>query len=362
MTRLFSPITIRDLTVQNRAWIPPMCQYTCEGRDGIVSDWHLVHYGAFAQGGFGLIIAEATGISPEGRISPYDAGIWNDEQVSAWKRVTDFVHTQGAVMGIQLEHAGRKASDDREWQDSTHRVLSPEEGGWPVVGPSPISFPGFDNTPRELTEDDIFGIITDFREAATRARTAGFDVVEIHGAHGYLLHQFYSPLSNQRTDRWGGDFDGRVRLTREVSRAIRAVWDGPLFVRISATDWTDGGWTLEESVRLARLLKDDGVDLIDVSTGGNVRADIPTGPGYQVRFAAEVRAQAEIPTTAVGLITEPAHAERLLAEGAADAIMLGRVALREPHWPQRAAHELGLRNDEAPYHPAHFRGAWPAIR
>lgn len=358
MTHLFSKLTIRDLEIPNRIWIAPMCQYSCVDQDGMPNDWHLVHLGAFANGGFGLIITEASAVSPEGRISPQDAGIWSDEQADAWSRVVDYVHGRGAKIGMQLAHAGRKASTHRNFPDEKSGIASEAEGGWPVVGPSADSFPGYDNVPEALDDDGIRKVIADFRAAAERAIHAGFDVLEIHAAHGYLLHQFLSPLSNTRTDAWGGDLEGRSRLLIAIVDSIREIWGGPLFVRISATDWVDNGWNVEQSIALARMIKQHGVDLIDVSSGGNAPADIPIGPGYQVDFASQIRDQADIATGAVGLITDPRQAEDILAGAKADAIFVARVALREPHWPQRAAFELGLATDDAPYQPQHVRGAW----
>lgn len=359
MSKLFEPVDINGLTIKNRAWVAPMCQYSCFAQDGIPTDWHLVHLGSFAQGGFGLILTEASAVNPEGRISPEDAGIWNDSQRDAWKRVVDFVHTQNAHIGIQLAHAGRKASTYSPFSNSPRGVVPPESGGWVPVGPTTEPFPGYNSSPTELDEVGIQTIISDFRAAALRSNDAGFDVIEIHAAHGYLLHEFYSPLTNTRTDGWGGDFERRIRLTLEVTNAVREVWDGPLFVRISATDWTDGGWTIDDSVKLAGILKERGVDLIDTSSGSNVPADIPLGPGYQVPLAQAIHDQVQIGVAAVGLITDPMQAESILVQHQADAVLLGRVALREPHWPQRAAAELGIAKESAPYAPQHERGAWP---
>ena len=357
MPKLFESIAIRDVTFNNRIWVAPMCQYSCFARDGVPTDWHLVHLGAFAQGGFGLIITEAAAVHPAGRISPEDAGMWSDEQRDSWKRVVDFVHSQGTKIGTQLAHAGRKAGVYAPFAESKG-VIPESDGGWTPVAPSPVGFPGFGNTPEELDEAGIQQVIADFRDAAIRSRDAGFDVIEIHAAHGYLLHEFYSPLSNFRTDQWGGDFEGRTRLTVAVTDGIREVWDGPLFVRISATDWTEGGWTIDDSIRLANVLKEHGVDLIDTSSGSNVPAEIPIGPGYQVPLAQKIHDNTDILVGAVGLITEPKQAESILLQQQADAVLLGRVALREPHWPQRAAAELGLHRDEAPYQPQHVRGSW----
>lgn len=358
MRHLFQPLTIGDLTIANRMWVAPMCQYSCFAGDGVPTDWHLVHLGAFAQGGFGLIITEAAAVSPEGRISPHDAGIWNDEQRDAWKRITDFAHSQGAKIGTQLAHAGRKASTYSGFVSGQRGVVPKDDGGWDPVGPGTEPFPAYASSPIALDADGIQAVIEDFRAAAVRAKEAGFDVVEIHAAHGYLLHEFYSPLSNHRDDEWGGDFEGRIKLTLTVTDAVREVWDGPLFVRISATDWIDGGWTVDDSVRLARELHDHGVDLIDTSSGGNHPADIPLGPGYQVPLAQRLHDETDVLVGAVGLITEPRQAESILLQQQADAVLLARVALREPHWPQRAAAELGVPVEDAPYQPQHVRGAW----
>lgn len=339
MTHLFSPIQVRSVTIRNRAWVAPMCQYSAV--DGVPNDWHLVHLGSFARGGAGLVLTEATAVSPEGRISPADTGIWNDEQVEAWTRIVDFVHSQGATAGMQLAHAGRKAStrppfEGRGW-------VPIEEGGWEPLGPSPEPFPGL-GTPREMSHQDIQQVVEGFAEAARRALAAGFDVLEIHAAHGYLLHEFLSPLSNHRQDVYGGSFEHRTRLLLQVVEAVRSAVPPatPLLVRISATDWVDGGWTADDSVALARLLRETDVDLIDVSSGGNALADIPLEPGYQVPFARRIKQEAGIATGAVGLITDPKQVEEILAEGSADAVFMARAMLRDPHWALRAAHELGV--------------------
>ncbi|MEL4506101.1 NADH:flavin oxidoreductase/NADH oxidase [Luteococcus sp. H138] len=358
--QLFRPLELGGLRIRNRAWVSPMCQYSVESRDGVVNDWHLVHYGSFAAGGFGLVMAEATGVSPEARISPWDAGLWNDDQVTAWRRVTDFVRAQGASSGVQLAHAGRKASTHRWWPGEAGGNVALDQGGWTPVGPTMAKGdgPDFTSEVQALDEAGIARVIDDFRAAAQRAERAGFDVVEVHAAHGYLLHQFYSPLSNDRQDQWGGSFENRTRLLLAVVDAVREVWTGPLVVRISATDWTDGGWGIEDSVRVAQQLKEHAVNLVDVSTGGLVNAPIPVGAGYQVTFAEQIRRQADIATSAVGMITEPAQAEQILAEGRADAVMLARQALRDPNWPLRGAHELGLPNQDAPWPAARWRGMW----
>lgn len=358
MAKLFEPIEINGVTMPSRMWVAPMCQYSCFAKDGVPTDWHLVHLGAFAQGGFGLIMTEAVAVNPAGRISPEDAGMWTDDQRDAWSRVVDFAHSQGAKIGTQLAHAGRKASCHSPFPGNPRGAILPEDGGWVPVGPTTKPFPGYQSSPDALDAYSIKEVINDFRAAAIRARDAGFDVIEIHAAHGYLLHEFYSPLSNTRTDEWGGDFEGRTKLALAVTDAVREVWDGPLFVRISATDWIDGGWTIYDSVQLAEALKSHGVDLIDTSSGSIVPADIPIGPGYQVPLAQRIHDQVDILVGAVGLITDPVQAESILLQKQADAVLIGRAALREPHWPQRAAAELGVPKADAPYQPQHERGSW----
>ena len=355
MSHLFEPITLRSLTVRNRVWLAPMCQYSAT--DGVPNDWHLVHLGARATGGFGLVLTEAAAVVPEGRISAQDAGLWNDEQAEAWRRIVDFVHGQGAAVGVQLAHAGRKASTYRPWADEAGSVpLS--DGGWTTVAPSAVPFEGYAE-PAALSTDEIADVATAFADATTRAVTAGFDTVELHAAHGYLLHQFLSPLSNHREDEYGGSFENRARLLLEVVDAVRTALPdtAPLLVRISGTDWVEGGWDLDQSTRLAVLLKEHGVDLVDVSSGGNAPASIPVGPGYQVPLAAGVR-EAGLPTGAVGLITEPEQAEKILANGEADVVLLARASLRESAWPLRAAHELGVPADEAPWPDQYTRARW----
>ncbi len=355
-------MTLRNLTIKNRVWLAPMCQYSVERRDGVPTDWHLVHLGARAQGGFGLILTEATAVTAQGRISPQDTGIWNDEQRLAWSRIVDFVHDQDASIGIQLAHAGRKASTYRGFPGEPTGSVPLADGGWTAISPTRTAFPGY-AAPTAMTTDDIAATVAAFADAAERADRAGFDVVEIHGAHGYLVHEFLSPLSNQRMDGYGGNFAGRTRFLLEVVDAVRAVWpaEKPVFVRISATDWVEGGWDAEQSVRLSSMLRQRGVDLVDVSTGGNVLADIPVGPSYQVPFARQIRQQAKIATGAVGMILSPAQAEEILVDGDADAVLLARAALREPSWPLRAAAELGLGWREAPYPAAYTRGAWDDV-
>jgi 2,4-dienoyl-CoA reductase-like NADH-dependent reductase (Old Yellow Enzyme family) len=339
MTHLFTPVQLRETTIRNRVWVSPMCQYSAV--DGVPNDWHLVHLGSFARGGAGLVLTEATAVSPEGRISPADTGIWNDEQSDAWSRIVDFVHGQGATAGMQLAHAGRKASTLPPFEGRGYVPV--QEGGWETVGPSAVAFPGLP-APRELSVPEIDQVVEDFAQAARRALAAGFDVLEIHAAHGYLLHEFLSPLSNQRSDEYGGSFENRARLLLRVVEAVRSVVPAstPVLARISATDWVEDGWSADDSVMLGRLLREAGVDLLDVSSGGNALADIPVGPGYQVSFARRIRQEAGIPTGAVGLVTEPKQAEEILAEGTADVVLLARALLRDPHWALRAAHELGV--------------------
>jgi 2,4-dienoyl-CoA reductase-like NADH-dependent reductase (Old Yellow Enzyme family) len=345
VSQLFTPITLRDVTVRNRVWVSPMCQYSAV--DGVPNDWHLVHLGSFARGGAGLVFTEATSVTPEGRISPEDTGLWNDEQQRAWARIVDFVHGQGATAGIQLAHAGRKASTYSGFTGERGGIAD-ADGGWQPVAPSADPFPGLREDPHPLDLEEIAGVVTAFGDAAERALAAGFDVLEVHAAHGYLLHEFLSPLSNHRDDEYGGSFDNRVRLVLDVVREIRTrVGEGvPLVLRVSATDWTEGGWDGDDTVRLAALAHEAGVDLIDTSTGGNVPADIPVGPGYQVPFARRIRQEAGVPTGAVGMITEAKQAEDIIADGSADVVLLARELLRNPHWPLHAAKELGEQGDD----------------
>lgn len=339
MPHLFESFTLRDVTLRNRIGVSPMCQYSAE--NGFVNDWHMVHLGSYANGGAGLVIYEATAVEQRGRISPNDLGIWSDEHIEGFARINRFIEQQGAVPGIQIAHAGRKAGTARPW-DGGH-PLSDEQGGWEPVGPSAIAFAEGYRTPHELSVGEIQEIVTAFKEGARRSYEAGFRWIEIHGAHGYLLHNFLSPLSNKRNDAYGGSFENRIRLYVEVARAIREVWPErlPLTGRFSASDWTEGGWDLEQSIELARRLKQEGVDLIDCSSGGNVaRAEIPIGPGYQVPFAEAIRREADIPTAAVGLITEPTHADEIIRNGRADLVLLARELLRNPFWPQHAAKQL----------------------
>ncbi len=341
MSALFAPLSLRSLTLRNRIGVSPMCQYSSD--NGVATDWHLVHLGAFASGGAGLVLTEAAAVSPEGRISPQDLGIWDDAHVPMLKRITEFGRAQGAVMGIQLAHAGRKASTRRPWEQPSGAVPV-SEGGWDnVLAPSAVPFAPNYPAPHQLTLDGIAHVIASFRAAALRALDAGFEVAELHAAHGYLLHQFLSPIANQRTDHYGGSFENRVRLTLDVTEAVRAVWPErlPLMVRISATDWVPGGWSVEESVRLAALLHLRGVDLLDCSSGGlAAHQQIPIGPGYQVPFAQRIRAETGVPTAAVGLITDAAQAEQIVAGGSADMVLLARELLRNPRWPLLAAHAL----------------------
>lgn len=353
MSILFEPLTLRGLTIPNRAWLAPMCQYSAASagpETGTANDWHFQHLAARAVGGAGLVLTEATAISPEGRISPNDLGIWNDRQARELRRITEFVAAQGAVPGIQLGHAGRKASTGAPWTGGA--ALGPDQGGWTPVAPSRLAFSDRSPAPDALSTEQIAAVVQQFADAARRAAAAGFQVAEIHGAHGYLVHQFLSPYSNTRTDEYGGSPENRMRFALEVVDAVRAAWpqELPLFFRTSATDWLAGdaedervGWTGADTVRLAKELQAHGVDLLDVSTGGNVPdATIPVAPDYQVPFATAVREQTGLPTAAVGLITEPGQAERILADGRADAVLLGRQLLREPYWPRRAAHELDV--------------------
>ena len=338
---LFSPFKLRSVEFSNRIGVSPMCQYSSQ--DGFATDWHLVHLGSRAQGGAGLVMLEAAAVTPEGRISPGDLGIWKEDHILGVMRIAEFVHSQGARVGMQLAHAGRKASTASPFNG--HGLVLPADGGWQPVAPSAIAFASADYAvPTALDEAGIAAAIGAFREAARRALEAGFDFVEIHAAHGYLLHEFLSPLSNLRTDIYGGSFDNRTRLVLEVVDAVRSVWPErlPLFVRISATDWAEGGWNPDESVALARLLRDRGVDLVDCSSGGNVAdAKIPVAPGYQVGFAARIRREAGIATAAVGLITEPAQANAIINDGEADLVFLARAELRDPYWPLHAAAALG---------------------
>lgn len=340
MSHLFSPLQLREVTFRNRITVSPMCEYS--STDGFANNWHLVHLGSRAVGGAGLVLTEAAAVSPEGRISIHDLGIWKDEHLPMLQAITAFITEQGAVPGIQLAHAGRKASTLRPWEGS--RALPPEDGGWQVVAPSAIPFNDVYPIPVALTETGIRKVKDDFEAAAIRALKAGFRVIEIHGAHGYLLHNFLSPLSNQRTDEYGGSFENRIRLLVEIVERVRAVWPEhyPLLLRISATDWAEGGWNPEESVKLAAIVKEKGVDLIDCSSGGlATHQQIKAGPLYQTPFAEKIRKEAGIATGAVGLITTPEEAESIIANGRADMVLMAREMLRDPYFPLRAAHVLG---------------------
>jgi 2,4-dienoyl-CoA reductase-like NADH-dependent reductase (Old Yellow Enzyme family) len=338
---LFTPLTIRDITLRNRVGVSPMCQYSSV--DGFATDWHLVHLGSRAVGGAGLVIAEATAVLPEGRISPSDLGIWSDAHVEPLARCARFIAEQGAVPGIQLAHAGRKASTAAPWNGGG--PLRPEQGGWrPIVAPSAIPFRPSDPVPEALDEVGIQRVVDAFAVAARRALDAGFRVIEVHAAHGYLLHEFLSPLSNHRTDAYGGSLENRARLTVDVVDAVRRVWPAelPLFVRISATDWIADGWDIEQSVALTRMLAPLGVDVIDCSSGGIAPgARIPVAPGYQVEFAQRIRRDTDVMTAAVGLITTPHQAEGIVRDGCADLVLLAREELRDPYWPLHAARKLG---------------------
>ncbi len=339
MSHLFSEFRLRDATYANRIGVSPMCQYSCE--NGFANDWHFAHLAARAVGGAGLVFTEAAAVTPEGRISPQDLGVWSEKHFEPLERIASFVKAQGSVPGIQLAHAGRKASTYRPW--SGQGSVAESGGGWRTVAPSPVPF-GKYAAPDELTVERIEALKEAFATAATRAYAAGFRTIELHAAHGYLAHQFLSPLSNRRPDTYGGSFDNRTRFLSDCAAAVRSALPNscPLFVRISATDWTEGGWDLEQSIELARRLKDLGVDAIDCSSGGNVEtARIPVGPGYQVPFSQTIRREAEIATAAVGVITDPAQADQIVRNGEADMVLIARELLRDPYWPLRAARELG---------------------
>lgn len=356
MSHLFTPLTIKSVTLRNRIGVSPMCMYSSE--DGVASDWHLVHLGSFARGGAGLVIAEATAVSPEGRITPGDAGIWDDKHLEPIARINRFVKAQGAVPGIQLAHAGRKASAARPWEGGGH--LADAAGGWTPVAPSAVAFgDGLDRVPHALTEPEIVAVQADFVAATKRALAAGCEWVELHAAHGYLAHEFLSPLSNRRTDRYGGGFENRMRFVLETARAMRAVWPErlPFTARLSCTDWVEGGWTIDESVELARRLKAEGVDLIDCSSGGSAStAKIPVGAGYQVPFAARIRREAGMATAAVGMITEAMQADQIVRNDEADVVLLAREFLRDPNWPLCAARTLHVK--PAPMPPPQYARAW----
>ncbi|MEQ1474031.1 MAG: NADH:flavin oxidoreductase/NADH oxidase [Candidatus Acidiferrum sp.] len=351
--KLFTPLRIREIDFKNRIVVSPMCQYSA--KDGHPQAWHLVHLGSRAVGGASAVIAEATAVEERGRISLGDTGIYNDAQIASWKPIAEFVRAAGAVPGIQLAHAGRKGSTGRPWEGG--KAVAIADGGWEPVAPSAIAFDKDYPMPRALTVPEIDAVVAAFRRAAERALAAGFELVEIHGAHGYLLHEFLSPLSNIRTDEYGGSLENRMRLALRVSEAVREAWPArlPLFFRVSATDWQDGGWDLPQSVELAKRLKSLGVDLIDVSSGGSVpHAKIPVAPGYQVPFAEEIRKQAGIATAAVGMITDAAQSETILSSEQADLVVLAREMLRDPYFPRRAAHELGTKLTP----PIQYQRAW----
>lgn len=341
MADLFSPLTLKSITLRNRIGVSPMCMYSAE--NGYANDWHFVHYGARAAGGAGLIIGEATAVSPEGRITPGDLGLWEDGQVEPLARIVSFMKSQGSVPGLQIAHAGRKASADLPWKGGAH--LPNNAGGWTPIAPSAIAFGGdLNKVPQEMSLADITRVQAKFVATAKRALAAGFEWLELHSAHGYLSHEFLSPISNHRTDQYGGNFENRIRFTLETARALRAVWPEklPLTARISCTDWVEGGWTVEESVELSRRFKTEGFDLIDCSSGGMVgHAKIPVGPGYQVQFAERIRREAQIATAAVGMISEPAQADEIIRTDKADIVLLARAELNDPHWPLHAAKTLG---------------------
>ncbi|MEI7925930.1 MAG: NADH:flavin oxidoreductase/NADH oxidase [Chloroflexota bacterium] len=342
MSVLFTPLRLRGVETRNRVWVAPMCQYSADNQDGIPTDWHLVHLGSRAVGGAGLVMTEATSVTDDGRITPWDLGIYNDAQVAAFQPITRFIEAHGAVPAIQLAHAGRKASTNRPWMGG--KPVAPADGGWDVRGPSAIAYNEGYPEPSAYSTEEVHGIIAAFAEGAQRAVRAGFRVIEIHSAHGYLLHQFLSPHTNLRDDEFGGSFAGRTKLTVEVAKAVRAVIPAtmPLLVRISTSEYVEGGWDVEESVALATLLKDAGVDMIDCSSGGNLpHQALTVYPGYQVGFAREIRERAGIATGAVGLIVEPNHAEAVVAGQDADVVLLGREELRDPYWPMHAAKALG---------------------
>lgn len=349
---LFQPYSLRGLTLRNRIAVSPMCQYACEARDGMATPWHLVHLGARAVAGAGLVIAEASAVTPEGRITPQDLGIWSDAHADALAPVVDFMHQHGAAAGIQLAHAGRKASTNRPWEG--RGALDDAHGGWTPVAPSGLAFPTY-REPHGLTPAEIGATVEAFAAATRRAHAAGFDFIELHAAHGYLLHQFHSPLSNQRTDGYGGSFENRVRFTLECVTAMRAAWptEKPISVRLSCTDWVPGGWDIEDTVRLALLLREAGVDIIDASSGGSSPDQkIALSPGYHVPFAERIRREVAMPVAVVGLITQPEHAEQILQAGQADLILLGRELLRNPEFPQQAAKALGV--PDAAYWPDQY--------
>jgi 2,4-dienoyl-CoA reductase-like NADH-dependent reductase (Old Yellow Enzyme family) len=351
--KLFSPLRLREIELKNRIVVSPMCEYSA--KDGHPQAWHLVHLGSRAIGGAGLVFTEASAVEERGRISSADAGIYNDAHTETWRPIVEFIRTHGAVPGMQLAHAGRKASTGPPWMGG--KPVLPQDGGWVPVGPSAVAFDAGYTAPRELTIAEISEIVGAFKKSAERARVAGFEVIEIHAAHGYLLHQFLSPLSNTRTDEYGGSFENRIRLTLKVVRAVREIWPSrlPLFVRVSATDWKEGGWDLAQTIELARQVKALGVDLIDVSSGGAVPGvKIPFGPGYQTGFAEAIRKESGMATGAVGMIMEPVQAETILSTEQADLVFLARELLRDPYWPRRAAKALDVKIKA----PAQYERAW----
>ncbi|NMM93790.1 NADH:flavin oxidoreductase/NADH oxidase [Bifidobacterium oedipodis] len=357
---LFDPITLRELTVRNRIWLPPMDTYSAFARDGRPTPFHYQHYVSRALGGFGMVIVEATAVAPEGRISPCDVGLWADWQIDSWRWIVDDIKAAGATAAIQLNHAGRKASTGCFAVGYEGQTVPAEAGGWPTVAPSEIAFGGLDK-PRALSVDEIHGIVGAFAAAAGRAVAAGFQAIEIHAAHGYLISQFLDPLSNERDDEYGGDLEGRSRFLVQIVDAVREVIgeDVPLLVRVSATDWAAGGWDLDQTIALSRILKEHGVDLVDVSTGGIIAGvSVPVKPGYQVPFSEQIRTKADVPVTAVGLITKPKQAAKVLARGEADAVEIGRAGLRDPYWPLRAADKLGVPVADVPYPRQYVRGAY----
>ena len=340
MSLLFSPLKLREVEFAHRVFVSPMCQYSSD--NGMPNDWHFVHLGTRAVGGAALVFTEASAVSPEGRITPWDAGIWSQEHAQAWKRAVGFIHAQGAIAGMQIAHAGRKASCDKPWNGG--KSLRPDqEGYWPTLGPSAVAFGSYE-VPRAMTRDDIAKTVEDFRRAAGFALDAGFDVAEIHGAHGYLIHQFLSPLSNRRDDEFGGSLENRMRFPLAAAKAVRDAWPAgkPVFLRVSASDWFDGGWDIAQAIEFAKRAKAIGIDLIDCSSGGNIAEQkIVLGPGYQVAFAQAIKREAAMPVGAVGLITNAVQAEHIVGTGQADAVFLARAMLRDPYWPRHAAKELG---------------------
>jgi 2,4-dienoyl-CoA reductase-like NADH-dependent reductase (Old Yellow Enzyme family) len=351
--KLFTPLRLRGIELKNRIAVSPMCEYSA--RDGHPTNWHIVHLGSRAVGGAALVFTEATAVSAIGRISPGDTGIYMDCHVDSWRPIVEFIHEQGSIAGMQLAHAGRKGSTAVPWKGGAPIAIA--DGGWTPVAPSAVPFSTGYAVPKELSIGEIDQVVADFEAAACRALGTGFDVVEIHSAHGYLLHEFLSPLSNRRSDEYGGDFENRIRMLLHVAKAVRGLWpqEKPVFVRISATDWMENGWDLEQSVELSRRLKGIGIDLIDVSSGGAVpNAQIPFGPGYQVRFAASIRREAGIATGAVGMITDPAQAETIISTERADVVLLARELLRDPYWPRRAAQDLGAKIRP----PVQYERAW----